>query len=370
MDKWVCSCGTVNSGAFCAGCGRARADVETGATSAAGDVVAQVLQAQHRLRQSEIDAENERRKQQDMEEQARAEYNAKCETKRLDTLKKWGSSWVVLTLAILVSAALAFTLISTFTGFTKGAFKIIANLIKVLIAALVCAGFWKAYSACRKQGDNFDAGGISMLRGVLTYKKIMMFISMISIILVSVLVFVLLKTVTDVATDTADKVTGADTSDINMSITTILVIMLVMVIVAFAVQIVYYNSVWKFADQVLTCFKNKRAPVNKVTLAAVFFFIIGACTLAFTIARVSSMAFVGKLLDSIVSSMGSAEGGEKIGSVFSSLGSLIQVDWFAAISDFVGASTFILAGVLALRFNKIGEVMEKEITTIPVTAVN
>lgn len=198
----------------------------------------------------------------------------------------------------------------------------------------------------------------------------MMFISMITLILGAVAIFILLKTIADAVTDTADKVADADISEFNMSVTTVLVIMLVMVIVAFAVQIVYYNSVWKFADQVLTCFKNKRAPTNKVTLAAVFFFIIGACTLAFTIARVTSMAFVGKLLDSIVSSMGSAGGGEKIGSVFSSLGSLIQVDWFAAISDFVGASTFILAGVLALRFNKIGEVMKKEITTIPVTAVN
>lgn len=359
-QKWTCSCGTENSGKFCSSCGKA----QNAAATVANDALEQAIQIQLHLKQQELALDNERRKKQEEHEKACREYNEACAKVPLKSLKKWGRSWIVLVLAILVTASAAFTLISTFTGFTKGPFKIIGNLIKLLLAALVCAGFWKAYVECKKSEDNFNVGGIKILRGVLTYNQVIMYITMSFTMLIVIALFILLKGITDGATGGIGSITGEDLSGINMSVTSILVILLVIAVLSFVVQILYYSSVSKFATQTINCFKKSCAPTQKVTLAAVFFFIIGGFSLAGTIASIATMSAANTVFDKLISEI---TGGlpDDMSGVSGMIGSLFQIDVFATISDIVNAATYVFAGILAVKFNRLGEAISEDLKAVP-----
>lgn len=361
-QKWTCECGTENTGKFCSACGEPKDKQKTTATDGS-DALQQAMQLQIQLKQQEMAMEDERRKQQLEHEKACKEYNEACAKVPLNALKKWGRSWIVLVLAILVTASLAFTLVSTLTGFSKGAFKIIGNLVKLLIAALVCAGFWKAYVECRKTEGQYNTGGIKMLRGVLTYHQVMMYITMSFTMLIVIILFAVLKGVTDSATGGIGAATGADLSGINMSITSILVILLIGAAIAFAVQIIYYSAVSKFANQAVNCFNKSCAPSQKVTLAAVFFFIIGLCSLIGTIVSIAALSTAGKIVDGIVGEIPSDV--PVLDNVTGMISSLFQIDVFATISDIVSSSTYVFAGILAIKFNKLGESIAEELKSIP-----
>lgn len=366
-QKWICSCGTENTGKFCSACGKSQ-DANGATATVANDALQQAMQLQLHLKQQEMAMENERRMQQLEHEKACKEYNEACAKVPLNALKKWGRSWIVLVLAILVSASAVFTLISTFTSFSDGAFKIIGNLIKLLLAALVCAGFWKAYVECRKSEGEYNTGGIRMLRGVLTYNQVMMYIAMSFIMLIVVVIFILLKSVTDGATDGIGAITGEDLSGINMSITSILILLLVGAIIAFVVQILYYSSVSKFASQAVNCFKNSSAPSQKVTLAAVFFFIIGGFSLVGTIAGLVAISGANAIVSEILSQISGELPAELDPS--SMVGALFKVDVFATISDIVNASIYVFAGILAVKFNKLGETIKEELKAVPQPELN
>lgn len=348
-DKtWKCSCGQENTGDVCSACGKAK----DGAT-VSSDALAQAMQMQMQM-------EERLRQEQREHNKAVKDYDNEVASVPKRALKKWGSSWIVLVLAILVSVSALFTLISTITGFKKGFIKIIGNIIGLLIAALVCAGFWKAWVECRKPDDQpYNVGGIKMLRGVFIYKKVIMYITMSFVMLIVIILFALLKGVTDIATGAASAATGADTSGINMSITTILALGLVAAVVAFAVQIVYYVFIGRFVNQVLGCFTNSTAPTQKVTMAAVFFFIIGGFSLISTIMGLVGQSMMGALLDTIFSEVSS------VGKISGAIEGMIKIDVFGTISDIVNAATFIFAGLLALRFNKLNTQISTDISAVP-----
>lgn len=364
-QKWICSCGTENTGAFCSSCG-SRKD---GGSDASNDAIQQAMQIQLRMKQQEMAMEEERRKQQQEHDKACKEYEQARAKVPMGELKKLGRSWIVLVLAILVSVSALFTVISTVIGFSMGIFKILGNLIKLLLAGLVCAGFWKIYVESRKPEGEFNTGGIKMLRGVLTYNKVMMYLSMIGISILVIALFALLKGLTDSATGTIGSATGDDLSGVNMSITTILILGLAICAVVFAVQIVYYSAITKFANQAVDSYGNNRAPTQKVTLASVFFFIIGLFSLLGTIGYLVGIGIVNSMFDNIMSEI-SKDMPQEISGILGGVESLIGIDVFAIIADIVNASIYVLAGILALKFNKLNESIEAGLSKIPAPEFN
>lgn len=379
-NQWICSCGTENTGKFCSSCGRPKdAPTEYAAPAPApapmpmptptpADLYTQQMmqQMQMQMRQQEMmnqkqmELDAERRKKQLDYEHKRREYERECKEIPIRELKKWGSSWVVLVLAILSSVSLAASIATIFLSGTNIIASLVSSFIPLLLGVLVCIGFWRSYSAGKSSEPTFSAGGPKMLRGVGRFYQVITYICMIFVILAMIFLLIagngLLESLTKAAAEE-----GEDISWLTDSFTIVVVGALIGVIIAFVILILYYSSIMKFAKHAILCFETNCIPTQKVTMAAVFFFIIGIVTLIGSLSSIFTSSLLGEFANQIIEQ---GEIANELPEGFD-VNSLFGINYFAIISQVVSAATSIFAGILAIQFNGLRDKITAEIAKIP-----
>ncbi len=142
MDTWICTCGHENTGNFCAVCGRRKPEQPTTYAAQPTTYVTPqtttfavqptgVVTAVISPHSEENDAQ----------------------------MKKWGSSVMMLILAIAASVYAALALIKVFTSIKNGVFPVISSMVGLIIPTLVCAGAWKVLPMQNLKPRNCKAAG-------------------------------------------------------------------------------------------------------------------------------------------------------------------------------------------------------------------
>lgn len=348
QEKWICpDCGNVNDGEKCAACGKLKD--ATGAKfeeSSLQQYLSMQLKQQEMLQQQEKEKQEKRKVYKAQME----EYNRLYNEAPVKVIKQWSGSWLVFIMAVFASIAVLCSLIAFLVALDAEAFLILSNLVKILIGALVCAGFWRTWANGRSQNQPIDAGGPKMLRGVFTFYRVIMYIAMSLLLLIIIFMFIAAKSGVDIITSfglrTENSFTSGNTSSamgsVNNEVTEILVGMLIGVVAVFALMIFFYESIKKFADDATNCITTRTvnyAGGNCLRAAVVFFIVGGLGALSsFSLLIMSSLSTV---IDSI--------GG---GNAFRGLLKINVADMLAQLST---AGLYITGGILALTYDKLND---------------
>lgn len=304
---WKCVCGKENTGKYCGNCGRERM------------VVPPIN-------------EEEQRKKALMAEKRRNMQSA---------IKKWAGSWVVLVLAILASAAALFSAISLimeFIGIRINILSVISKIVGLIIAIIVCAGFWRGWAMGRDKSNSLNAGGAKLLRGVLIYNQVMMYISMILMLLLSLVLVIWGSQLIDAITGTIGSMSGTDLSGLAAFGTVQLVIGLVFVVILFVFQIIYYVFVRRFARNVVQNLSGLASGSDKSMMpAAVFMFIMAAFTL---VTNFAGQAIAGAL-------------GPIVGFAICGTSLFTSLDVLTILSVIITATMMVFGGILIILYNNI-----------------
>lgn len=296
----------------------------------------------------EIEQEEKRIKAKEEKERKRREYNEKARIYNeksaaipVQVLKGWAGSWVVVALAIVTSVTLLLSVIAFCTSFTSGYLAIISNLIKVVLNALLCAGFWMSFSMGKSKNPEPTTSGPRMLRGVFIFYKVIIFIILALILILTIVLFATMKSCTDKVTDAAGN--SAEVASLNSSITGILIGVLVAVVVAAIFIIICLTVISKFANGAVQSFHTKNVvSVNSVG-AAVIFFILGVVSLIGSIVMAVATGFLSGLLSQLTSQ----------GGFISKIIPGVKVNVAGLISQIANSLTFIFGGILAVTYSKL-----------------
>lgn len=357
QEKWKCpDCGNVNDGEKCSACGKLK-----DATGAKFEESSLQQYLSMQLKQQEVLQQQEKEKR-----EKRKEYNAQMEEYNrlyneapVKVIKQWSGSWLVLIMAVFASVAVLCALIALVVALDKGAFSILSSLVKILLAALVCAGFWRTWANGRSQNQPLDAGGPKMLRGVFTFYRVMMYIGMSLLLMLVILMFIFMKSCTDIATGAGTGFgniidqsgnTATSMGNINSGVTGILVGLLIIVIAVFALMIFFYESVRKFADDATNCFTTRTvnyAGGNCLRVAVAFFIVGGFSALS---------AFGPVIMSSALSTLiNSFEGGLNSDFIGNALEGLLKINVADMLAQLSTAGLYITGGILALTYDKLND---------------
>lgn len=377
MDNqmWRCSCGSENYEMFCPACGRKRDGNNEQSVTDINNAFYQAMEVQKALKEQQLEQQREEQRKKFIFDNAVNDYKSKCAEVSIKHLKSWGSSWIVLLLSILVSISMIFTLVSAFTTLNVGFIASIKNFLNVVLSVLVCVGFWLVFFHNKKSNGPLNVSGIKILRGVVTFKMIMMHIGMAFITIITIIFFALLALIGGAINSAVDE----QFQGVTISFTSILVIVLLVIIVYWVIQGLYYASIKNFARESIRSFSTGVVTVNqtytdaygrlrrtKNTKVAIFFFIIGGISLIGSILKLTVFASVHSVLNEVASE----ENGEITNFFLRSVSSLFNLDTFALVAGFVNAFTYILGGVLAVQFNRMNDKISEEIASIPQPTMN
>lgn len=384
-QKWTCTCGKENDGAFCSSCGSAKDGSQNVEKTDSNSNFAQFMMFQRQMQQQQIEAENERKRQEIEAENKRREqliahqkeqrrkmlefeaakedYQKKCADISIKHLKKWGSSWIVIVLSCLVTLTMLFTIISTFTNFSI--ISVIKNIVNIIISILVVGDFWMTFAQARKSTGQFNVTGIKILHGVVIYKAVVMHIGM---SLLTIIAFIIVALIAGVSGSIGGFL-GGEFEELSLSISGFLVLIFLAIVFYWLIQGLYYASINKFARESVRSFSTSTVTINqnikfgsntvqttKSTKVAVFFFIIGGVSLITSILQLTVLSTIGAIINQIASS----ENGEFMQFIFGSLGSILKIDIFSHIVGFVNALTYIFGGILSIQFNRLNSKIDAE----------
>lgn len=352
QQTWKCLCGTENSGNFCSTCGRAK-DNQQQFNGHSNSFTEQYFMMQ--MQQQELAREQEERrlrlqeekecKQKEYTEKLNAYNNKVVEAKSIE-LKKWAGSWVVLVLAILSSITTVCTYISLFTSFAGGIANTFSFLINAILVTFVCIGFWLSYAQGKSKGTKFSVAGPKMLRGILIFYKVIMFIVMIALITLVLGILAIYLGGAQMLDELLGTEIPAEAVSIIMGV---FIGLLVAIVIVFIVLIIYFSLASKFSKNAIVALGTKNIGSTRAIGIAVFFFIIGA----FLLISALSASAVGNLLSEIIYELVLELGPEMSDMLI--LTDMFQVDVVSIISMIADALMYIFAGILAIQFNGLAE---------------
>ncbi len=303
-NSWTCECGKVNTGRFCSACGRERK---------LADYVMPVAEMY------------------DEEEGGGG-------MRSVNEIRKWSGSWIVLVLSVLFSVTFLCSFISFCLKFKFGfSISMIFDIIGLIPGLLVMIGFWKSFASGKNKSGRYSSGGPRILRGMLVFYQVIAYIILSLILLLLILVIAMGSSFGDIISDAAGQM-GIDVSAFAAAGTAVLVGIIIGVAIAFTLVILFFTFARRFARTAILRLDGTSNEYKSATPVAVFFFIMGICSLLSAIMSVMPIPVFDEMLGQI--------GLDGILSTFMGAGG-----WLNIISGFAGALTFIFAGVLAVSFN-------------------
>lgn len=260
-------------------------------------------------------------------------------------LKKVTGTWLMLVLAIACTVATIFNVVDMIPKL-KGLLMVF-NLVKLILAIVICVGVWKVYINGRS--NNLNASGFKLIKNVITFRYVIIMILVAIIMLIIILAMSFASSVGGYI-DTASNSGGTVSGKVN----TVLIVILLVLGCAIAVLVLFFKSVIGSLGSASNLLENKIISKNNYYMAAIILLIIGV----FKFASIFLSSALGALADTVLATIASSsESMSKIGS----LGGLFDTNWSGIILNVCDMLNYVVGGIIIILYAKKIKVLEKQL---------